>query len=90
MVKQKADIFIVVEYVVNWFDANSYNNAPTKIPEGIANRLKSGDKEVGSSSVAESIINQGSASQQVLPLVQSTAEAANGTGAPRRVMSWPE
>lgn len=37
MAKLKADIFTVVESIVNWFEANSLNIAPAEIPEGVVN-----------------------------------------------------
>ena len=77
MAKRKADIFTVVESVVNWFEASSPNIALVEIPEGVVNQSEFGGTGTGQSSVAGPIANEDEASQQALPLSPPTNEAAN-------------
>ena len=77
MAKRKADIFIVAEYVVNWFEASKHNTVPTEIPEGAGNRSELGGTKTGKPNVAGSSANKDEADQQGLILSQSTGEAAN-------------
>ena len=77
MAKRKADIFTVIEYVDNWFEASSPIIALAEVPEGVVNRLEFGGTEQGPSRAVEPIANGETVSQPTLISSQSTGEVAD-------------